>query len=139
MKANKKKRRIGWIIVLSVVVILAAGGTFGWSLLQKEHSEARALQIKDIDFSTLSDGKYSGYYAGGMYGWRENQVQVTVEGGKVADIEILSQKMEIEDVILDELYGSVIDKQSLNVDAVSAATLTSKAYLKSVENALSDD
>jgi uncharacterized protein with FMN-binding domain len=34
------------------------------------------------------------------------------------------------------LYERVIQAQSLQVDTISSATLTSKAYLKAVENAL---
>lgn len=44
---------------------------------------------------------------------------------------------EIEVKIKNERKGEVqIEAQSLQVDTVSGATLTSKAYLKSVENAL---
>jgi uncharacterized protein with FMN-binding domain len=35
-----------------------------------------------------------------------------------------------------KLFDRVIEAQSLQVDAISGATLTSKAYLKAVENAL---
>lgn len=38
--------------------------------------------------------------------------------------------------LTDKLYDSVIKAQSLKVVTVSGATITSKAYLKSVENAL---
>jgi uncharacterized protein with FMN-binding domain len=34
------------------------------------------------------------------------------------------------------LYSRVIAQQSLQVDTISGATLTSKAYLQAVENAL---
>ena len=36
----------------------------------------------------------------------------------------------------DTLLPKVISKQNTTVDAVSGATVTSKAYLKSIENAL---
>jgi len=36
----------------------------------------------------------------------------------------------------ETLYDRVIAGQSLHVDTVSGATLTSKAYLQAVENAL---
>ena len=36
----------------------------------------------------------------------------------------------------ERLYARVIQAQSLQVDTISGATLTSKAYLQSVENAL---
>ncbi len=36
----------------------------------------------------------------------------------------------------ERLYARVIQAQSLQVDTISGATLTSKAYLQAVENAL---
>jgi uncharacterized protein with FMN-binding domain len=72
-----------------------------------------------------------------MNKWRANKVQVTVSSGKVTDITILEHKERPTPELTDKLYNSVIESQSLQVDTISGATLTSKAYLKSVENALS--
>lgn len=136
---EKGKRKTGWIIVAAVVIMVGFVGATGWYMLQKEHEEARSVIIQNIDFSEIPNGTYKGYYAGGMYGWRENEVQVTVEKGKVTSIDVLYSKSEIMDGILEELYSRVISEQSLDVDAVSQASLTTKAYLKSVEDALGDD
>jgi uncharacterized protein with FMN-binding domain len=35
-----------------------------------------------------------------------------------------------------QLFDKVIEKQNTDVDVISGATITSKAYLKSIENAL---
>jgi uncharacterized protein with FMN-binding domain len=37
---------------------------------------------------------------------------------------------------IEDLFKRVIDSDSLQVDAISGATLTSKAHLKALENAL---
>ncbi|MDD3704985.1 MAG: FMN-binding protein [Clostridiaceae bacterium] len=71
-----------------------------------------------------------------MYKWRANKTEVTVSSGKVTDIKILEHKENRKPEFTGKLYNSVIEAQSLQVDTVSGATLTSKAYLKSVENAL---
>jgi len=125
------------IALLVIVVLLGIGGGIGWSFLTKEHREAASLPLEDIDFDRLSDGQYHGVYAGGMYGWRFNECDVTVQGGKVTDIQ-LKTGSEVESVNADAemLYARVIEAQSLQVDAISGATLTSKSYLKAVENAL---
>ena len=128
---------IGWVIALGVVAALAAAGGIGWSRLMKEHQEARSLPLNAVDFSKLKDGVYHGAYAGGMYKWRANECDVTVTNGKVTDIQLVgSVDPGGKNTQHQALYDRVIQAQSLQVDTISSATLTSKAYLQAVENAL---
>ena len=128
---------IGWVIALSVVAVLGVAGGIGWSKLSKEHREARSLPLNAVDFSTLNDGTYHGAFAGGMYRWRANECQVTVSSGKVTDIQLTgSGDPGGKNTQHKALYDRVIQAQSLQVDTISGATLTSKAYLQAVENAL---
>jgi uncharacterized protein with FMN-binding domain len=127
----------GWLIALTVVAVLGIAGGIGWSNLSKEHREARSLPLNAVDFGKLNDGTYHGTYAGGMYKWRPNECQVTVASGKVSDIQLLvSQDPGGKNTQHKALYDRVIQAQSLQVDTISGATLTSKAYLQAVENAL---
>lgn len=137
-KSKKGRGKMPFIIILIIIAVIVIGGSRGWSKLQKEHKEAKSLPIASINFKKLKDGSYTGYYEGGMYQWRTNEVQVTVAEGKVTDIKLLQAKEGVEKglVIADKMYSRIIDNQSLQVDAVSGATLTSKAYIKGVENAL---
>ncbi|MBN1219508.1 MAG: FMN-binding protein [Anaerolineae bacterium] len=128
---------IGWVIALAIVAILGAAGGIGWSRLLKEHKEARSLPLNAVDFDKLNDGTYHGAYEGGMYKWRANECDVTVTNGKVADIQLVgSEDPGAENTDYEMLYDRVIEAQSLQVDTISGATLTSKAYLQAVENAL---
>ena len=128
---------IGWVIALVVVVALAAAGGFGWSRLLKEHEEARSLPLNAVDFGRLQDGTYHGAYEGGMYKWRANECDVTVSSGKVSGIQLVgSEDPGGKNTQHQALYDRVIQAQSLQVDTISGATLTSKAYLQAVENAL---
>ncbi|GJM78519.1 hypothetical protein HMSSN139_10150 [Paenibacillus sp. HMSSN-139] len=86
----------------------------------------------------MKDGTYVGEYEGGKYKWRANQVRVIVSSGKVTDIQLLMHKENRSPDFTGKLYGRVIESQSLQVDTISGATITSKAYLKSVENALNE-
>jgi len=143
-KSEMKTKRKGkgkmsvWLIVLIIIVaVLGIGGAIGWSYLSREHNEARNISLDGADFNNLKDGVYIGVYEGGMYKWRANEVQVTVSSGKVADIEQLnSSDPGKENANQSLLYDRVIKAQSLQIDTISGATLTSKAYLKAVENAL---
>jgi uncharacterized protein with FMN-binding domain len=128
---------IGWLIALIVVVGLGVAGGIGWSRLMKEHAEARSLPLRAVDFSRLNDGTYHGAYAGGMYKWRANECDVTVTGGRVSGIQLVNTKDPgSKNTQVDVLYDRVIQAQSLQVDTISSATLTSKAWLQAVENAL---
>ena len=82
-KKERKRKKMGWIITLIIVVVLGAGGAIGWQYIAREHKEAMSLPLNAVDFSKLEDGVYTGEYEGGMYKWRTNKVEVTVEGGKV--------------------------------------------------------
>ena len=128
---------IGWIIAFVIVAGLGIGGGIGWSKLSKEHQEARSLLLDAVDFSKLNDGVYHGAYAGGMYKWRANECDVTVADGKVTGIQLaVSQDPGGKNTQHEALYDRVIQAQSLQVDTISGATLTSKAYLQAIENAL---
>jgi uncharacterized protein with FMN-binding domain len=137
-KRKEKGKMSVWLIVLIIIVaVLGIGGAIGWSYLSREHNEARNISLDGADFNNLKDGVYIGEYEGGMYKWRANEVQVTVSSGKVTDIEqINSSDPGKENTNQSLLYDRVIKDQSLQVDTISGATLTSKAYLKAVENAL---
>ncbi len=125
------------IAMLIAVVILGAAGGIGWMFLAKEHREAASLPLNKVDFDRLSDGKYHGVYAGGMYKWRYNECDVTVTNEKVTDINLTaSADPGKENTNAEMLYNRVIKAQSLQVDTISSSTLTSKGYLQCVENAL---
>ena len=106
------------------------------SKLSLEHDEARNIEILDIDFSSLRDGAFTGYYEGGMYGWRENECEVRVLTGAVTEIRLLNSEAEYTAAFLDTLYNRVTRQQTLQVDVVSGSTLDSKACLKAIEDAL---
>ncbi|NLF52022.1 MAG: FMN-binding protein [Leptolinea sp.] len=135
---NKRRNKMtGWIIALVIVAGLAIAGWISWSKLEQEHQEARSLPLDRVDFGDLKDGVYHGHYEGGMYRWRRNDCEVTVASGKVADIKLVtSSDPGMENMDPKMLYDRVIKEQSLQVDTISGATLTSKAYLQAVENAL---
>jgi len=136
-KREGKRSMAGWIITFIIVAVVGAGGTAGWSRLAREHDEARNLPINDVDFSTLNNGSFIGEYEGGMYKWRANKVQVVVASGRVEEIKLISSSDPgAKNTNQALLFDRVMKAQSLQVDAISGATLTSKAYLKAVENAL---
>ncbi|ETT63814.1 hypothetical protein C173_21982 [Paenibacillus sp. FSL R7-277] len=133
---KKKWKRNLLLVCLTVILVGLIGSGAALLYTEKERREARNVEIDQVNFNKLHAGEYTGEYAGGMYKWRANMVLVTVTAHKVTAIQLLEHAENQPAASADELFGRVIQAQSLQVDSISGATLTSKAYLKAIENAL---
>lgn len=95
--------------------------------------QAENIYISDLELSNVDDGVYVGEYELLPV---KAVVQVQVNNCKVYEIKILEHQNGLgkkAEIINDW----VIEKQSLKVDLVSGATVSSKVILKAIENALS--
>lgn len=87
------------------------------------------------------DGTYTGSVADAFYG--NVQVQVTVSGGSVSDVQFLQYPSDrstsrfINSQAMPLLTQEAIQAQSAQVDGVSGATATSGAFIQSLQSALS--
>lgn len=83
----------------------------------------------------LNDGSYRG--TAGAFGG-EMTVETTVAGGLVKEIKIISHKDHDDFVRAAErgVSAAIIEKQTLEVDAVSSATYTSYGIINGVRDAL---
>ena len=88
-----------------------------------------------IDIGDLLPGEYTGTARGFK---SDIAVRVTVAGGKITDIQVLSQDEtpDIGGVAFEGLITAIKAEQSLDVDLVSGATFTSEGLLQAVKNAL---
>jgi len=91
----------------------------------------RAMQVPAVDLTRLSDGTYKGAFSRGRWSYA---VEVTMKGGRIESIALQDPK-KLDD-LARKAIAQVIEKQSVTVDAVSGASISSKAFYKAVENAL---
>ncbi|MDO9535906.1 MAG: FMN-binding protein [Bacillota bacterium] len=93
------------------------------------------VEKAEIDMSKVADGTYTGTATGFK---PDLTVEVTVSGGKITNIEIVShgETAGISDKAFNEMPGQIIDAQNLEVDTVSGATMTSQGIINAVFNAL---
>ena len=119
------KRIFKWIgiVMLAFIVLIAAMAFPG---MQK----TRNLTIQDVDMSQIPEGIYTGTYQGFRF---TNIVEVAVEDHQIVSIDIIKTQRE---VLSETLKQEVIAAQSPVIDMVSGATLDQNAFLKAVENAL---
>ena len=126
---QKMKKKL-FIIIAGVAILLIIGAIIITSGLK----DGKTVVLDGIDLSQIPNGSYSGTYKHGRW---TNTVTVHVENGRITAIDI------VKDVAgagitncSDEILHRVLEAQSTQVDAVSGATVTSKAYLKAIEDAL---
>ncbi len=143
ISGRKGKNKV-WIIILIVIGVIGAGLIGGILISSPARREIQELTIADVNFNKLKDGTYVGEYVGTKDHLRDAKVEVTISGGKIADIKILKGALDKEGKAIEvrngksveDLFDTVVESQSLQVDVISGATLTSKAHLKALENAL---
>jgi uncharacterized protein with FMN-binding domain len=146
MKTVKKRKgniKV-WTVLLVILGVIVAGSGITMLAFEPGRREASNLTIGNVDFKKLRDGVYEGEYKGTKDHFRDAKVMVTVDSGAVTEIEVtggaLSGEKQTSEVrngqSIDDLLNRVIDSQSLQVDVISGATISSKVHLKAVENAL---
>lgn len=120
-------------ILISVVVLIVVIIVGGIIYLSSGLKDGENIQINEVKLSNLEDGVYEGQYEAGRW---SNTLNITVKNNKITNIEIVDDVTFSIPKVNDELFTNVINAQNTTVDAVTQATVTSKAYLKSIENAL---
>ena len=67
-------------------------------------------------------------------------VAVTVDGDKIAKVEVTSENetIGVGKVAIDRMTQRIVDEQSLAVDVITGASITSRAILRGAEAALAD-
>ena len=123
---NLKNRQI-WKIGIVVILTLLIAAIAVALLLRPRTSD-----ITDLDLNTVQDGTYTGIY--------QNKILLAVVQVEVSNHEIISiEVLEHKDAYMEQarmIANDVLDGQSLEVDAISGAALTSDTVLKAIEGAL---
>jgi uncharacterized protein with FMN-binding domain len=113
----------------------------------EEYERSGALQPQQQTVTTpasttgYADGTYTGSRADALYG--VVQVRAVVQGGRITSVEFLSQPSgrresdRINQRATPILIQEAVASQSANVQVVSGATLTSRAFMESLQSALS--
>lgn len=132
-RIKNKMLRIVLYIVFAILII----GVGGFIYATLGLSKYRKMLINDVDLSKVEDGVYQGEFTGGRW---KNKLEVTVKDNRITDIGLInaSKSSGMAD-IGEKVIQQVKERQSLQIDTVSGATVHTKAILKSIENALSQE
>ncbi len=92
----------------------------------------KTIIVENQDLTKIRNGSYTGEYEMGPV---KAHVRVKVENNRIAGIDILERRNGLGKKA-ESITNKVIEEQSVEVDAVSGATLSSKVILKAIESAL---
>jgi uncharacterized protein with FMN-binding domain len=118
------------LIVIGMFTLIIGGGMF---YITRGLESGKTIAVNAVNATTLGDGDYVGEYKAGRW---SNEIKVTIKNGKINDIQIIKDVTFNKPEWTKELFERVIEKQSTDVDIISGATVTSKAYMKAIEDAL---
>ncbi|MGI6037633.1 MAG: FMN-binding protein [Limnochordia bacterium] len=93
---------------------------------------AAGIVFNPLTFDNLQDGTYVGEHDARLV---YAKVQVTVEGGRVTAIDLMEHRHG-RGQRGERILEVILQKQSLQVDHISGATISSKTIAKAVENSL---
>ncbi|MFN8208397.1 MAG: FMN-binding protein [Bacteroidales bacterium] len=93
------------------------------------------VTIAKIDMSQVNDGDWTGEYTDKKSGSMA-QVMISVRDHRIIQIKVTDRKCTPIGKKGEYVIVQVIKEQSLQVDGISGATLTSTITLKAIENAL---
>lgn len=101
-------------------------------LKYKMEQAAKQIMIKDISFEDVVDGTYTGSYELGPCAAKS---EITIKDHRIIDIKLLRHEYGLGKKA-EPILNDVVEEQTLKVDTISGATISSKVILASIEKAL---
>jgi uncharacterized protein with FMN-binding domain len=121
------------LIVGGVLLVVGIGAWIFISLINDELKELVKTPIKEVELDNIADGTYTGSYSAFPVKVR---VVVSVKHHVITDI-IITHHDNGQGKPAEAIVEDVLAAQSLEVDAISGATYSSKVILLAIADALS--
>ena len=120
-------------VIAAVCLVLAAAGAYEGLVILADNTQAAYAKIGPVDLSVLEDGVYNGKAGGYICSM---DLDVTVKDHCITDIHVNRQVNGGGKYRAPGMTDRIVKEQSVEVDTVSGATLTSKTILIAVHGAL---
>ena len=117
------------IILLCTILFAVIGASL---YLKTLVNDVNSITVSNLNMANITDGIYVGEYSiTPVY----VEVEVSVTEHKITNIKIIEHENGLGGKA-EKIVDNVISRQSLEVGAVSGATVSSKCIIKAIENAL---
>lgn len=121
-----RTRTLVWVVTAFSVVLVA------WQMYTLHR--LRNMIVRTPDITLLPDGSYRGSF-GTMAGAFE--VEISVRDGAIRGAEAVSHPAGLYPSLAKHVLRRIVEQQTLNVDAVTGATTSSRCFQAAAERALS--
>ena len=122
------KKKILIILLCTILFVLIGASLY----LKRLVNNVNSIMVSNLNMANITDGIYVGKYSiTPVY----VEVEVSVTEHKITNIKIIEHENGLGGKA-EKIVDDVISRQSLEVDAVSGATVSSKCIIKAIENAL---
>lgn len=125
MRKGRKALLIVGIVLVALVGLMAIGAFSGMSYV-------RRMTVSPVDLAAIADGVYTGSFKRGRFSY---SVEVRVKDHRIEAVRSTGAG-PAANPLMEQIFGRIIQEQNVRIDAVSGASLTTKAVSKAVENAL---
>ena len=123
-------------MIMKSLVVTAVLAVLAFAACESESRRVREVVLPELDFSRVDDGTYTGEakYRDILY-----RVMVRVRDHRIVKLDVVDSEGDEYDQAALGVLERVIEAQSLQVDAVSEATRSSKLYLVATYRALTHE
>lgn len=122
------KKKILIILLCTILFALIGASLYSKTLV----NDVNSITVSNLNMANITDGIYVGEYSiTPVY----VEVEVSVTEHKITNIKIIEHENGLGGKA-EKIVDNVISRQSLEVGAVSGATVSSKCIIKAIENAL---
>ena len=122
------KKKILIILLCTILFALIGASLYLKTLV----NDVNSITVSNLNMANITDGIYVGEYSiTPVY----VEVEVSVTEHKITNIKIIEHENGLGGKA-EKIVDDVISRQSLEVGAVSGATVSSKCIIKAIENAL---
>ncbi len=120
-------------VILGFFTVMIAAIFIGIVYLQSGMSSTKSLTITSIDLSLVDDGIYEGTYENGRF---TTTIEVTIVDHMITELVVIDDVTFANPDVTRALFDQIITSQDIDIDIIAGSTITTKAYLKAIENAL---
>jgi uncharacterized protein with FMN-binding domain len=120
--------------IVRISILLFLGLSLGFGIMGSMNlNRLRSMKINSPDLMNINDGFHKGEFNDGVGTYT---VEVEVSNHRISRVTMETERKSVYVNYARPITDRIVKNQSVNVDAITGATTTSKCIMKAAENAL---
>lgn len=131
MQQSKRNKYLRLFLLIPIVIFIIGIVIFA-SKLDKQKKQIKGIDKSPVDISKIKDGKYHGKAEGELV---KVELDVWIRDGEIKEVKLLHHENGLGKKA-ENIIDSMINHNSVEVDSISGATISSEYIKAAVRNAL---